>query len=286
VRFALVAIALVACGKDYAAGADAPSPGLDGPNTSPDAPPGCTNGAQMTAMGHISADTTWEGTINVPATVVIDAGVTVTVMPGTTINFAPYPVNITLNGHLDVQGTSACKVTLQPAHAGDSWAGIIAQTGSVLTMQHTMQVGAGIRTAGTVTIKDSEMSHTVGDWLVMSGGTVDVEYSSFGLEPGQSDTTHCDMHFNSGFSNVVTITHSNVGTSVYGLMFYGGTNANFTYNNWFGNGIDVYTEAGAPVSGDFSNSWFQKGAPVAASGSLFTLNNLATARSTDAGPRP
>jgi len=285
---AVVAIALVACGKDYAAGVDAPPPGLDGPNTSPDAPPGCTNGAQMTAMGHISADTTWEGTINVPATVIIDAGVTVTVMPGTTVNFAPYPVNITLNGHLDVQGTSACKVTLQPAHAGDSWAGILAETGAVLTMQHAVQVGGGIRTGGTanVTIKDSELSHALGDWLVMSGGTVDVEYSTFGVSPGQSDTTHCDMHFNSGFGNVVTVTHSNVGTSVYGLMFYGGTNANLTYNNWFGNGIDVHTQVGAPVSGDFSNSWFEKGAPVAASGSLFTLNNLATARLTDTGPRP
>jgi hypothetical protein len=287
-KLVVLAIALVACGKDYSGDVDAPAGGLDGPNTSPDAPPGCTSGAQTTVMGHITADTTWSDKINVPTTVIIDAGVTVTVMPGTTINFAPYPVDITLNGHLDIEGSSACKVTLQPAHAGDSWAGILAESGSVLTMHHAVQVGGGIRTAGTanVTILDSAMNHALGDWLVMSGGTVDVEYSSFGLEPGQADTTHCDMHLNSGFGNVVTITHSNVGTSVYGLMFYGGTNASFTYNNWFQNGIDVHTEVGAPVSGDFSNGWFEKGAPVAASGSVFTLNNLATARLTDTGPRP
>ena len=69
-------------------------------------------------------------------------------------------------------------------------------------------------------------------------------------------------------------------------MFYGGNNANFTYDNWFSNSVDVHTYVGGPVSGDFSNSWFEKGAPVAASGSVFTLNDLATARLTDAGPRP
>jgi hypothetical protein len=238
-------------------------------------------------MGHITADATWAGTIDVPSTVVIDAGVTVTVMSGTTVNFAPAGA-ITIAGKLDVEGTSACKVALQPAHAGDHWGGLLAESGATLTMHHATQTGGGIGTLPTssVTIVDTEMSHAAGDWLVMRGGTVDVEYSSFGMEPGQADTTHCDMHFTQGYNNVATITHCNVATSSYGLMLYAGTNVNFTYNNWFSNGIDVHSEVGYPVSGDFSNGWFQKGAPVAATGSVYTLNNLATARLTDAGPRP
>ena len=231
-RRAVFAIALVACGKDYAADVDAPPEDVDAAIPSPDAPPGCTSGAHTMVMGHVSADATWEGAIDVPANVVIDAGVTVTVMSGTTINFAP-TAGMTLDGHFNVEGTSACKATLQPSQVGAHWGGIVAATGSTLTMHHGVQVGAGIHTLGTanVTIIDSEISRANGDWLVMSGGTIDVEYSSFGLEPGQSDTTHCDMHLNNGYGNVVTVTHSNVPTSAYGVMFYGGNNANFTYDN-------------------------------------------------------
>jgi hypothetical protein len=207
-------------------------------------------------------------------------------MPGTTINFAP-GVNITLNGRLDVAGTSTCKVTLQPMQVGGHWSGIAIQNNGVLTMHHAVQVGGGIITGApaTVSIFDSELSRALGDWLVMRGGTVDIEYSSLGLEPGNVDTSHCDMHLNA-YGNVITVTHSNVSTAAYGMMFYGGTNANFTYDNWFANAIDVYTELGSPVSADFSHGWFEKGAPAPANGSVFTLDALATSRLTDAGPRP
>jgi hypothetical protein len=82
------------------------------------------------------------------------------------------------------------------------------------------------------------------------------------------------MHFNPG-GNVIKVTHSNISTSSYGLMFYGGMNADFTYNNWFENTTDVDIQAGSPVSGNFSNGWFQKGAPT---GQGITANNLAAAR--------
>ena len=42
-------------------------------------------------------------------------------------------------------------------------------------------------------------------------------------------------------------------------MFYGGMSADFTYNNWFGNTIDVDVDQASPVSGDFGKGWFQKG---------------------------
>jgi hypothetical protein len=57
--------------------------------------------------------------------------------------------------------------------------------------------------------------------------------------------------------------------------------ADFTYDNWFSNGVDVDATPG--VSGDFSFSWFEKGPP---SGVGITANNMAGARIADAGPRP
>jgi hypothetical protein len=58
-------------------------------------------------------------------------------------------------------------------------------------------------------------------------------------------------------------------------MFYGGTNADFKMNNWFGNTTDVDTTATSPVTGDFSNGWFEKGAP---SGDGITAATLSASR--------
>ena len=76
---------------------------------------------------------------------------------------------------------------------------------------------------------------------MMSGGTIDVQFSAIGVEAPMTDSTHCDMHFG-GTGNVIKFTHSNVSSSSYGIMYYGGMTADFTYNNWFGNTIDVDTD--------------------------------------------
>jgi hypothetical protein len=68
-------------------------------------------------------------------------------------------------------------------------------------------------------------------------------------------------------------------------MFYHGTAANFTNNNWFGNQIDVATNPG--VTGDFTGSWFEDTAPLAAGngGAQLTVTGLSQTRLTTAGPR-
>jgi hypothetical protein len=125
---------------------------------------------------------------------------------------------------------------------------------------------------------------------MMSGGTVDMSYSWIGVDTGETDTTHCDMHFG-GSGNVITVTHTNVSSSSYGIMFYGGMNADFKYDNWFTNTTDVDTTTSSPVTGDFSSGWFEKGAP---SGTGITASTPAGARlpactgtnnDTCAGPR-
>jgi len=276
----LIAMISIGCGIDTAA----PDRGNDGTGGGSD-PTGSGDpgtGPVTDVSGHITAPTAWSGTIHVTASVTIDAGATLTVMAGTTVDVASNAgVGITVMGILDIRGTRAAKVTFQPINAGETWSDISVPRGGAMTASYLVQTGGGIAisSTGKVTLVDSQMSHAGGDFLTMSGGTLDMTYSAIGLELGQHDTTHCDMHV----SGPVTIkaSHSNFSTAVFGLMFYGGSNADFTYTNWFGNTTtDVDTQAAYPVTGNFSNSYFARGAP---SNAGFTLNNLASARVADAG---
>lgn len=244
-----------------------------------DAPMGMGSNT-MDVSGHITASATWTGTINVTAATTIDPGVTVTVAAGTAIDFATGS-SMTLSGTLAIQGTSAAKVHVYAKTAGAIYGGFTIPAGGQLTTSYMVQTGGGIHLSGSgkATLIDSQMSHHDHDFLTMSGGTVDMEYSWLGVEPGLGDTTHCDIHVDAATS--IKVTHSNLSSAVYGIMFYGGTAADFTFDNWFGNQTTVDHLPGA--SGDFSNSYFDKGAP---SGTGITAANLSTSRLTDAGPRP
>jgi hypothetical protein len=260
----------------------APDPGDDdgtGPGSNPGDPGGGT-GPVTEVSGHITASTAWMDTIHLVGNVTIDAGVTVSVTHGTTVNVDP-AVGITVLGVLDIQGSRASKVVFRSATTSEFWGDISVPRGGAMTASYLVQIGGaiGISSTGKVTLVDTLMSHAGGDLLTMSGGTLNMTYSAIGLEPGQRDTTHCDMHVSGPVT--ITATHSSFSTSSYGIMFYGG-DADFTYTNWFGNTVDVDTLPADPVRGDFSHSYFARGAP---SNAGFTLNNLASARVADAGMR-
>jgi hypothetical protein len=232
--------------------------------------------------GRITASTSWQDTIHVTGSVTIDAGVTVTVLPGTTIAVTTSKgVAINIAGVLDIQGMKASKVVIRPATADEFWGDTSVVQGGVMRASYLVQTGGGISIAAgaKVTLVDTQMSHSPGDFLVMSGGTLDMSYSAIGLELGQRDTTHCDLHVAGPVT--LNVTHSNISTSAFGIMFYGGINADFTYDNWFGNGLDVEL-AGTPVTGDFSHSYFAKGPPT---GPGLTATSMATSRVADAGVR-
>ncbi|HEY4057047.1 MAG TPA: hypothetical protein VGM39_10580 [Kofleriaceae bacterium] len=260
-------------------GGDDGTGGDDGSGSDPGTP-GAT-----TKSGTISSNETWATSIDVTGSLTIAAGVTVTVAPGTTIHIASGG-SMTVNGTLDASGgTKAAPIIIAPATAGSFHLGVRLPTGGMLKYSYVTQTGGGISTTGgTATIVDSLLSGAQGDYLVMNGGTVDVSYSQIGKDAGV-DSTHCDMHFDGAMPNNIKVTHSNISTTAYGLMFYHGTAADFTYNNWFANTTDVDTNAG--VVGDFSNGWFEKAPPTATGngGAQLTLNTLATAKLTDAGPR-
>jgi hypothetical protein len=230
--------------------------------------------------GHITTSTTWTGTEAIAAAVTIDPGVTVTVMAGTTISVQASG-SISVAGTLDIEGASGSMVTIKPA-SGTSFGGIDVPMGGVLTMKYATVTGTEVSTStsGTMTISDSHLSNSPGDLIIMGGGTVTLMYSQLGVEAPASDTTHCNMHFG-GAGNVIKVSHTNITNTpatnptapTFGVMFYAGQAADFTYDNWVSNSTNVDPDPG--VSGDFSNGYFTGTVP---SGVGLTVNTPAAAR--------
>jgi hypothetical protein len=231
--------------------------------------------------GNVTTSGTWTGTTVIGAGTTIAPGVTITVEPGTTIEFATAGANLRVDGELLVNGTSASKVNIKAR--GTGFGGIVAGTGGSVDMKYAVQTGGPLRMemGSTVTLRDTKLFKVSGDFLIMNGGTLDVEYSQIGPSAGETDSTHCQMHFNA--ATAIKVTHSIINGAPYGLMFYGGTQANFTSNNWLTNGINVSTQPG--VTGDFSNGYFDDDPPVSGAGATITANNLAAAPLADAGVR-
>lgn len=293
---ALIAMISAGCGIDTAAPAPGGPGGIGGgpggggggsdpggsgePGTGNNGDPGDGTGPVTSVSGRITANAKWVDVVHVVGDVTIDAGATLQVAAGATVDVAA-GTGITVLGTLDIQGVQSSKVVFRWATPGENWYGFAIPGGGAMTASYLVQVGGGTTISGTgkVTLVDTQMSHAGGDFLVMSGGTLNMTYSAIGLESGQIDSTHCDMHVSGPVA--ITATHSNFSTSSYGLMFYGGSNADFRYTNWFGNAIDI-DRAGAPVTGNFSDSYFASGAP---SYGGFTMQDMATRRVADAGVR-
>jgi hypothetical protein len=258
-----------------------PGGGDDDPGTDPN-----PNDGSITGL--ITADATWSGTVLIGldrTTTRIEPNVTITVAPGTLLQFKP-GAGLDIRGSLRVQGTKDQKVRIESAN-GESTFGLIvggAPTPGTLELTYAVMTRGNIQTSvgSTATITDSKMYRAAGDLLIMTGGTVNMSYSQIGPDPGQTETTHCNIH--TGGTSLINITRSNINGAPYGMMFYGGQNAILTNNNWYTNQIDLSTEPG--VSGDITGGWFEKGAPTIGGGATITgLNALAAARLVDAGVR-
>ena len=228
--------------------------------------------------GHISSNTTWSDMVNVTGNVTIDPGVTVTVSPGATVKVGS-GWYLDVQGTLAMQGTKASIATIQP-DTGASFQGLKIEMGGTVTATYASINGTEIQmNGGTFTAADSKLWGAPGDLLVMNGGTINVTYSQIGVLTGETDTTHCNGHFNA--ATKITLNHSNINGSPYGLMYYSASGADLTYNNWYGNQTDI--EPGVSgVTGAADGSYFAKGMPSGTTG--ITYANLATAMLT-AGPR-
>jgi hypothetical protein len=249
--------------------------------------------------GLITQDATWSGTVLIGikdrATTRIEPNVTITVAPGTIIKFQPgLGAGLNVLGSLKVEGTKEQRVTLEPADGAGTFRldlgatptpGTLEMTYAVMT-RGIIQTNAG----STATITDSKMYKAAGDLLIMSGGTVNMTYSQIGPDPGETDTTHCQIHtggaalLNITRSNINSAPSGNVRTDTYGMMFYGGQNAVLTNNNWYGSQFNIATQPG--VSGDLTGSWFDANPPTGGGGAnLLGLNALSGTQLLDAGVR-
>jgi hypothetical protein len=251
--------------------------------TGDDGPGGGGGGGGGGGTTRITTSTTWSGTMDVAKQTIVESGVTLTIAAGTTVHFAT-GTGITVQGTVDVQGTRTSLVHLSPSTAGEHHFGFSIPSGGELKMTYAVQIGGGIEVTGSgkATVSDTAMSQSGGDFLVVGGGTVNVTYSSIGLAAG-TDSTHCNMHFDG--ATKIAVTHSNISGVPYGLMLYGGTGVDLTYNNWFGNQNDIATQPGPPVSADISFGWFDTAAPASGGVATYTYNSPAGGKLIDAGPR-
>jgi hypothetical protein len=225
---------------------------------------------------HISSNMTAPATFDIAKPTIVDANIILTIPAGATVKFAP-SASLEVRGTVLVQGLKASPVQLSPATTGGTYGGLSVPAGGTLTMSYAVQVGGPIEVnGGTLTVTDSLMSQSLGDFLTVGAGKATVSFSAIGIEPGAgTNTIHCNMHFG-GTGTTISITHSTIAGSPYGLMLYGGTNVDLTSNNWISNGIQVDTSPG--VVGDVSNGFFDKNPPTPVAGSTLTRNTLSATR--------
>jgi hypothetical protein len=134
---------------------------------------------------------------------------------------------------------------------------------------------------GDLKIVDTYLSKSQGDFLIMNGGKLDMQYSEIGDATG--GYIHCDFHINSAAQ--LSITHSNIWHGVYGMMIGGTTAATVQYNNFIKNAAgDDIDPMSANTTPNFEYNYFDQGAPTATA-TGFDFANAATAMITDAGPR-
>ncbi|MBP9087816.1 MAG: hypothetical protein KBG15_16975 [Kofleriaceae bacterium] len=295
-----------------------PQTGVDAPVVVVDAPPAVGN--------LITADETWSGTKVLTDTVTIAAGVTVTVEAGTNITGpagknlrvrGTLKVNGTAASRVSLKPTSGIFAgvvvetggTANVAYFDASQIATVfyVHAGATLTLDHAdisdiskaVDVGGGTATvtrskiqkmqngganlgSGTLTIRDSLLLESTGDIVVALAGALTIEYSEIG--GATSIYEHCNLHI--GGDVTIKVTHNNIRSSVVGLMFYGGTNADFTFNNWYENEADLDPAGGAALAGrtgNFANSYWVN-PPVATTGATFMP--MSATKLTDAGVRP
>lgn len=231
--------------------------------------------------GTISSDTTWSGAMRLTGRTVIEGGVTVTVEPGTTLELA-HKAALEVHGGLLINGTKDAKIVASLEAGGQYWGPI--DVYGFTRIQYADFTGGQLTTNGataSLEIADARFSQANGDYVIMNGGNLNMQYAQLGPSDGETDTTHCQLHINTATS--INVLRSNISGAPYGIMLYGGIDSSFQLNNWFANDTDVDTIDGAV--GNFSGSWFEKGAPSAGPGAVLTLENLASERIQQAGPR-
>jgi hypothetical protein len=147
--------------------------------------------------GNITSDQTWSGNVTIAGNTVIDAGVTVTVAAGTTIE-GKAGASVHVSGVLDMQGTKDSVVTVLPVQGVPTWPGFVADQGGSLTMTHVMgsniatlaychagatcsldhvdfsAMGLAVAVEGTMTINASRLTQVSNGGVTITGGDLKI----------------------------------------------------------------------------------------------------------------
>ena len=301
-------------------GSEDPGPGGGGGGDDDDVPP------PTGIAGSITSNQTWSGAQTITANATIEAGVTVTVSAGAAIEakdgvtlrvkgtlrvegtdaakvtFLPTADALTWAG---IVADTGGRVDLAYTEGTDVATLVYCHTGATCNLDHVVfdDLGKAIVVEGTATLTKSRISKvqnggisvnngslemtdsyaitSSGDIIVQNGGSLVIDHSEVGDAMGTYD--HCGLHI--GSATTLRITRSNIRASVYGMMLGGTNGAVMQYNNWSENGAGTdISEVGTNTNVDLRFSYWSQGAPNM--GAAYNVSSPATARITDAGPRP
>ena len=84
----------------------------------------CMVNAAWATDQHITVNTTWSGTVNQTSNIIIDNGVTLTLLPGTQVAFSA-SAGIVVNGRLLAVGTATDSIRFTASNTATGWDGII-----------------------------------------------------------------------------------------------------------------------------------------------------------------
>ncbi len=115
--------------------------------------------------GTVAQNVTWAGSVSVVGTVTVNSGVTLTILPGTTVSFAS-GTSLVVNGTLNANGTSASPITF----TGSGWGSIVfngsganGSTMSYANINYGTEVD--VTSANNITIQNSSITNSSGNGI-------------------------------------------------------------------------------------------------------------------------
>ncbi|MEM9492147.1 MAG: right-handed parallel beta-helix repeat-containing protein [Myxococcota bacterium] len=139
-----------------------------------------------------------------------------------------------------------------------------------------------INAGADLTITDSRIFHSTHDIVIMQGGSLTIDHSELGGTQADS-YEHCDLHI--GRADALTITNSNIVSSVVGMMIANADGAVINRNNFMENGAGADIDPIGPNSNvNLQNNYWDQGAPTYLD-AAFDVSSPAATPFAEAGPR-
>jgi hypothetical protein len=114
-------------------------------------------GNAQTVSGSLTHDETWSGVVELAGDVVVPVGVTLTLLPGTSVRGHSYWDSVVVNGgRLEAVGLPAAPIEFRSilGTAPGEWGGIVFEAGSTGTLRHAIFRHGGGEISGMVVMRD------------------------------------------------------------------------------------------------------------------------------------